>query len=142
MSKYLLAIAFLITTSCQTGIFIRETPAALTNIRKAVVMVLGEPRSVSENGRELVSQYHDRKGKMDPALAHGKSRYYTTVTILGDRRPYDIQVQVFEEARMMSNHYEIIAEDYRLARQRARDIEKALNESLKDRNVIDDFRAF
>lgn len=142
MIKWLLLLSFLITASCQTGIFIKESPAALADIRKAVVGVLGQPKVTSQNGRELLSEYHDKKGKVDESLVKGKTRFYTRVTILGERRPYDIKVEVFQEARMADQMYEIIAEDVDLAQNLANQIEAKLNESLKNRNVIDDFRAF
>jgi len=142
MFKRLLLISFLIMAGCQTGIFIKETPAALTDIRKAVVTVLGQPKVTSENGRELISDYHDKKGHIDSALAKAKTRYYTVVLILGERRPYDIKVEVFQEAKTHEQQYEVIAEDLDLAQKLANQIETVLNESLKNRNVIDDFRAF
>lgn len=142
MTKHLLSIIFLITTGCQTGIFIKESPAALTEIRKAVVTVLGQPRTTSEDGRQLVSEYHDKKGHTDPGLANSKTRYQTRITILGERRPYNIKVEVFQEARVADKLYDVIAEDNILAQKLANQIEMALNESLKNRNVIDDFRAF
>ena len=142
MSKWLLSLSFLLTAGCQTGIFIKESPAALTEIRKAVVTVLGQPKSTSQNGRELVSEFHDKRGRFDAGLSKAKNRYYTRISILGERRPYDIKVEVFQEGKIADRHYEVIAEDNELAQKLANQIETALNESLKNRNVIDDFRAF
>lgn len=142
MIKLLLLLGFLLTASCQTGIFIKESPAALTDIRKAVAAVMGQPKVTSQNGRELITEYHDKKGQVDTGLAKAKNRYYTRVTILGERRPYNIKVEVFHEARVYDQQYEIIAEDMDLAQKLANQIETRLNESLKNRNVIDDFRAF
>lgn len=142
MTKWLLSLVFLVTTGCQTGIFIKESPAALTDIRKAVVTVLGQPKSTSQDGRELVSEFHDKRGRVDASLAKGKTRLFTRVSILGERRPYDIKVEVFQEARVVGQQYEIISEENDLAQKLANQIEVALNESLKNRNVIDDFRAF
>jgi hypothetical protein len=141
MFKWLLFLPFLLIVSCQTGIFIKDSTAALTDIRKAVVMVLGQPRKTSLNGRELTSEYQDKQGHPDPSLATAKTRSYTKVTILGERRPYDIKVEVFQEAKI-DQQYEIIAENNALAQKLADEIEKTLNESLKNRNVIDDFHAF
>jgi hypothetical protein len=142
MVKWLILISFFLTVGCQTGIFIKESPAALTDIRKAFVVVMGQPKSTSQNGRELVSEFHDKKGRVDSGLAKAKNRYFTKITILGERRPYDIKFEVYQEARMEGQEYEVIAEDTELAQKLASQIEKALNESLKNRNVIDDFRAF
>ncbi len=142
MTKLLLLLPFLLTVGCQTGIFIKESPAALTEIRKAVVTVLGQPKSTSQNGRELVSEFHDKRGRIDANLFKAKSRYFTKVSILGERRPYDIKVEVFQEGKVEDRYYEVISEDNELAQKLANQIETTLNESLKNRNVIDDFRAF
>jgi hypothetical protein len=142
MTKWLIPLLFFLTSGCQTGVFIKDHPAALTDIRKAFVIVMGQPKITSQNGRELTSEYHDKKGHIDPSLAKGKTRFHTKVTILGQRRPYDIRIEVYQEARVEGDGYEIIAEDNILAQKLAVQIEKALNESLKGRNVIDDFRAF
>ncbi len=142
MTKWLLLLPFLLTVGCQTGIFIKESPAALTEIRKAVVTVLGQPKSTSQNGRELVSEFHDKRGRIDAALSKAKNRYFTKVSILGERRPYDVKVEVFQEGKVEDQYYEVIAEDNELAQKLANQIETTLNESLKNRNVIDDFRAF
>lgn len=142
MTKLLLLLPFLLTVGCQTGIFIKESPAALTDIRKAVVTVLGQPKSTSQNGRELVSEFHDKRGRIDSNLSKAKNRYFTKVSILGERRPYDVKVEVFQEGKVEDNYYEVISEDNDLAQKLANQIETSLNESLKNRNVIDDFRAF
>ncbi len=142
MTKLLLTISFLLTIGCQTGIFIKESPAALTDIRKAIVTVIGQPKKTSEDGRELISEFHNKRGQVDPSLAKAKNRFYTRVSILGERRPYDIKIEVFQEARIVDQQYEIITEEIGLAQKLAHQIETTLNESLKDRNVIDDFRAF
>ncbi|MFN8790220.1 MAG: hypothetical protein ACK5Y2_02040 [Bdellovibrionales bacterium] len=143
MPKHLSFLALLLSLSgCQTGTFIKGSPAALTDIRKAAVVVLGEPRSVSLDGREIVSKFHDRRGRMDEGLEKAKVRYYTLISILGDRRPYNIKVEVFQEAKVDPRTYQIIGENHELARKTASRLEEVLNESLKSRNVIDDFRAF
>ncbi len=129
-------------TGCQTGIYIKDTLASMSDIRRAAVIVLGEPRHTSHSGRELTSKFHDKRGRIDEGLANAKSRYYTVVTILGDRRPYNIRVEVFQETKVEGEQYQIIGEDAQLAQKTAKKIERALNESLKNRNVIDDFRAF
>ena len=142
MIKLFVLLSFLLTVGCQTGIFIKESPAALTDIRKAVAGVMGQPKVTSQNGREMISEYHDKKGHVDAGLAKAKNRFYTRITILGERRPYNIKVEVFQEARVFEQQYEVIAEDMDLAQKLANQIETRLNESLKNRNVIDDFRAF
>jgi hypothetical protein len=134
--------AFVLLQGCQTGIFINESPAAMTDIRKAFVTVFGEPRTANYNGQILLSQYHDKRNRVDPELSTAKSRYYTQLSILGDRRPYKIKIEVFFEAQVAPQEYEIIGEDTDLAQKTADKIQEILHQSLKGRNVIDDFRAF
>lgn len=129
-------------SGCQTGIFINDSPAAMTDIRKAFVVVMGEPRNTNFNGKELTSKLHDKRGRYDEALAKAKSRYFTKMSILGDRRPYKIKIEVFHEVRVSAQQYEIVGEDLDQAQKTAKKIEEVLNQSLKGRNVIDDFRAF
>ena len=142
MRKVLVLVAAMILSACQTGIFIDESPAAMTDIRKAFVGLFGEPRSANYNGQILVSQYHDKRSRVDQSLATGKTRYYTQLSILGDRRPYRIKIEVFVEAQVAPQEYEIIGEDMELAQKTADRLQEALHQSLKGRNVIDDFRAF
>lgn len=129
-------------SGCQTGVFINDSPGALTDIRKAFVSVLGEPQNTSRDGRELTSNFHDKRGRNDEALAKAKARYFTMMSILGDRRPYKVKIEVFHEVRVSPQQYEIVGEDLDLAEIMAKKIEETLNQSLKGRNVIDDFRAF
>lgn len=104
--------------------------------------VIGEPRKVSQNGREIYSQYYGRDGKniSDPAAA--KQRLSTQVIILGDRRPYDIQVMVLIEERGQTRKFETVGQDDGRAAQIAENLRKRLNQSRENRNVIDDFRSF
>ena len=127
---------------CQTGVFINDSPAAATDIRKAFIQVLGEPRSANYDGKELVSKFHDKRGRVDDSLVKAKSRFYTKLSILGDRRPFKIKIECFHEVKVSPQQYEIIGEDLELAQKTATTIEEALNQSLKGRNVIDDFRAY
>jgi hypothetical protein len=141
--RVLLALVFLVLVSgCQTGIFIDESPAAMTDIRKAFVSIFGEPRTANFNGQILVSQFHDKRNRVDQSLATAKTRYYTQLSILGDRRPYRIKVEVFLEVKVAPQEYEIIDEDTELAQKTADKLQEVLHQSLKGRNVIDDFRAF
>lgn len=141
--RYLLVLVFLFLTSCQTGgIVLRETPLGISETRKAVVSVIGEPRRVSQNGRELYSQYYGRDGKNISDPLSVRQRLSTRVIILGDRRPYDIQVTVFIEEKTSGRKFEITGQDDGRAAQIAENLRKRLNQSRDSRNVIDDFRSF
>lgn len=137
------AVAFLLL-GCQTpGYFIPDTQLQLPEIRKAVNAVMGKPRFVSTNGREMVSEFHD--GKFQPFDESGKNplRYQTKVTILGPRRPYEINVLVSQEQfENQTNAYVLRGIDEGLSRQRAIVIKKALNLSLDKQSGFDGDKPF
>ena len=118
-----------------------EQNQSLSEIKQAIIAVIGDPRSVSENQRTVVSQYFGRKNdrRFDPQTS--KVRMYSRVTILGDRRPYDITVDVVVEEKH-GRSYQPVVTDPAEAKAIVTDIKKRLHQSLEDRNVIDDFRAF
>lgn len=134
---------FLGLASCQTtGVFLRETPLNVSETRKAIVSVIGQPRITSENGRELFSNFYDRKGHSDEEAKNLRERLFTHVTILGDRRPYDIQIEVVVEMRDKGGTYRKVENDDARAEKIAVDIQKALVQSRDNRNIIDDFRPY
>jgi hypothetical protein len=138
-----ISVVLVLLSSCQTtGVFLRETPLSISETRRAVVAVVGEPRSMSQNGREIISQYYDKKSRNIEKMDIARERLYTRVTILGDRRPYDIQVEVFIENRDSGGDFIRFDQDNSRAKVIAEKIEKALHQSRDSRNVIDDFRSF
>ena len=138
-----ISVLLVLLSSCQTtGVFLRETPLSISETRRAVVAVVGEPRSMSQNGREIISQYYDKKSRNIEKMDIARERLYTRVTILGDRRPYDIQVEVFIENRDSGGEFIRFDQDNSRAKLIAEKIEKALHQSRDSRNVIDDFRSF
>ncbi len=141
-SLFLLFSLTLLLAGCQTpGVILKETPLGVSDARRAIVAVIGAPRSVSSNGRELYSKYYDSKGFFIEEMDKMKYRYHSKVTILGDRRPYDIAVLVVYEARV-GGKFEVVDQDNGRALQLAEKIKKSLHESREKRNVIDDFRSF
>ncbi len=129
---------------CQTpGYFISDSQLQLPEIRKAVNVVIGKPRYVSVNGREMVSEYHDNKFQPFDQTAKNQLRYQTKVTILGVRRPYDINVIVFrEQFEIETKVYVIRGLDESLSRGRAVGIKKALNLSLDKQSGFDGDKPF
>ncbi len=126
-------------SSCQTtGYFISDSQLQLPEIRKAVHAVIGKPRQVSVNGRELVSEYHSAQFTPLDEKLKNPDRYQTKVVVLGPRRPYDINVIVsleqFEEQTMTYVFRGVID---RLSKQRAVTIKKALNLSLDKKSGFD-----
>lgn len=120
----------------------RETPLNVSETRRVVVGVIGEPRSVSQNGREIYSKYYDKKDKVIEKMDMARERLSTQVTILGDRRPYDVQVEVLVESRTPNGGFSAPEPDDQRAAVLAEKIRQALNQSRENRNVIDDYRPF
>ncbi|UXR65692.1 hypothetical protein EZJ49_05450 [Bdellovibrio bacteriovorus] len=146
MNKLSLLFVFLMTvllSSCRTGgVILRETPLNLSETRRVVMSVIGEPRTVSQNGREMTSRFYDKKGSNIEKMDMAKERFYTHVTILGDRRPYDVQVQVLVEGRNEDGGFDLLDRDDERAAPIAEKLRQTLNQSRDSRNVIDDFRSF
>lgn len=124
---------------CQTpGYVISDSPLQLPEIRKAINVVVGKPRLVSVNGRELASEYHDGKFQPIDEAAKSKFRYQTKVAILGPRRPYEINVIVnLEQYENETGSFVVRGIDEGLSRQRAISIKKVLNLSLDKKSGFD-----
>ncbi len=141
---FLTGFLILFFLGCQTpGIVIGETLLPIKQTRVAVTSALGEARAISQNGREILSQYHDRKIKFLDVTSQTKERLYTKVTILGARRPYDIVVEVHIERRDAETRiFQDIGLDDSLARSQARLIRQALNQSRDKFQSIDEGSPF
>lgn len=138
----LILVAFLFLACQTTGVYLRETPLNVSETRRAIVTVIGQPRLTSENGREMRSKYYDRRGNTDDSVKTARERLHTHVTVLGDRRPYDIQIEVLVEIRDRNGVYQEVERDDHRAEKIAQDIQKALVQSRDNRNIIDDFRPY
>jgi hypothetical protein len=64
------------------------------------------------------------------------------VLILGDRRPYQIEVQALVEAKNVQGKFEAAGSDTALAKKYAVEIKAKLDQGREGRNVIDEFRVF
>lgn len=130
-------------SGCATpGVYrIDEQNLSLGDIRRAVIGTIGEPRRLSENQRTYFSQYFSRKSdpKFDPQKS--KERLYAKVIILGDQRPYDIQLEVVAE-QLEGRTYSQVGKDASEAKRLGKELRSRLHQGLENRNVIDDFRAF
>jgi hypothetical protein len=131
-------------SSCATnqpGVLMSETPASMTDSRKAIISVIGPPRFISENGHELLSHYYDTRGLNYEPGKSTRERFYTHVLILGDRRPYDIRIIVVVEEKQGAE-FHLVGYDNEKAQRLSERIKKALTESRDNRNVIDDFKPY
>lgn len=141
--KCLLFLSLMFSLGCQVpGIILKETPLSVSETRKAIVVVAGEPRTISSNGRELYSKYYDRDNRSILKMDGVQERFYSLFIVLGDRRPYDISVQVIRELRNVEGQFQKVGLDDSRAQQLADRLKKALIESRDNRNVLDDFRSF
>ncbi|MCX7977485.1 MAG: hypothetical protein N2578_00605 [Bdellovibrionaceae bacterium] len=135
-------IMTLFLSGCATrGEVIKEVPLGLSEIRKIIVSVVGEAQ-VDATGRELVSKYFDARGSSAEEARSGKERMYTKVFIAGDRRPYDIYVDVIVEVRNTNGGYSKAGINVPETERVSKKIRERLNQSLEKRNLIDDFRPF
>lgn len=140
-----IAVSFLVSfiMGCAgPGTYIHESDISLTESRKALVKLYGEPRSISQNGREFLTNYMDKKGRILESVKKAKERRYAHIKILGERRPYEILVNVVVQAQSEPGVYETLDDDEALSDQLAVEIKKELLKSLENRNIIDDFNAF
>lgn len=133
--------AFLLVSCATGGYRIAEQNVSLADLKKAITGVIGEPRGISENQRTYYSQYFSRKPdpKFDPLKS--KERAFAKIVILGDRRPYDIDIDVIVEEREGRDYLEV-DNDLSEAKKLGKDIRTKLHQGREDRNVIDQFRAF
>ncbi len=145
MIKAFVALAFAamsILSGCATSdANVSEANYSLGEIKQVVVSVIGDPRALSQNQRTYLSQYFGPKSDKNFEATKSKKRLYSRITILGDRRPYDIAVDVIVEQKVQ-NQYEETGNDRKKAREFAKEIEERLHKGIENRNVIDDFRAF
>lgn len=142
-SQILILTTLLMLTGCSTGEVIGDVDQSLSGIKRAVkaAMPVGI-RSVSENGREYFSEFFIVKGKKYFPAGKSNESWQAHVLILGDRRPYDIEVIVTQIARNSEQGISVLGQDKRLGRRLARDIRRLLSARKTDLNLIDDFRAF
>lgn len=138
-----LLLTGLVLSSCQTGTIISESNLSLTDHRKAIVAAIGQPRVISQNGRELSSYFHDSKFKYLEVTPATKQRLYTKATILGARRPYDIAIEVrIEERDPETNVFQDVGLDDDLGLVRARAVREMLNQSRDKTQTIDGSNPF
>jgi hypothetical protein len=110
-------------------------------VRAAIHTIAVDYKWVSANRRVFESRYFGRnsKKKFDPEKS--SERLYARFTIMGDRRPYQILVEVIVEQKQGSEYVEV-GDDPEIAEKLAQELAVALTKSREDRNAIDSFRAF
>ncbi len=134
----LFLVLFIFTSCVMPGYYIENSNLPVPQTRISITTVIGKPRLVSINGRELTSLYHDQSFEpLDEEKKH-KDRYSTKTIILGARRPYEISVQVIREKfDPQTQTYVDLGVDETLSQQRALQIKKYLNKSLDEYQKVD-----
>lgn len=126
---------------CATeGVYLDEVNRNLQDIRTAIRNLYGI-QTVSENERIIVTQPLKKDPNDNTPAKQMKVRVYARIVIVGDQRPFRVHVQVYEERKLNGKWVELDI-DERLSKDFAREINQELINSLDNRNVIDDFRAF
>lgn len=132
----------LIVSCAGPGHYIHDSDVSLTETRKSIVRLYGEPRTISQNGREITTQYMDKKGRVLEGMKKSRERRYAHIKILGERRPYNILVNVVVQEQNVDGSYDDLGDDDYLSEHLAKEIQRELLKSLENRNIIDDFNAF
>lgn len=137
-----LVLVWALSSCSTTGSALKELDLPLNQIQKAVAtsMPFGIRRT-SPNGRETFSQYFIFHHGRFKEAANLNIRAYAHAFVLGDRRPYKVEVKVITE-RMSEGSYSESGSDEKAAQHIIRKIRQELAKSRDDRNVIDDFKAF
>lgn len=142
ISLFLILFLTLDLTGCKSGAQLEDVNASLKEIQKAVYIVIGKPRQSNTDSKEILSQYRDNKGKPISRPEKVRERVFTVVYILGDRRPYSIQVEVVYEMKNEIGQYAIIKKDENAAALISNKIKAELAQSRDGQSVLDDFKPF
>lgn len=146
-------ILVLLLTSCTT-IFredrnshvVPDLQASVSDLRACIVAIMPVGhRAISPNGRELLSKHFIIENRQFKPAGDALERYFVKFLVLGDRRPYTVEIVVaIEERTLVGNSftYKVVDYDLKLAKELERKLREQLTKRLEDRNIIDDFRVF
>ena len=140
----ILALVFAFISGCQTpGYIIEESNYSVKQHRVAITKAMGPINTVSPNGRELTSMYHDRNLKNFEVTSKTRERLYTKAVVLGSRRPYRVSVEVrVEERDPDTGRFLDVGLEEDLSRRRAVNIRDVLNQSPATSGIFDEENPF
>lgn len=147
---FLLPLILFVTFGCSTfssslsGSYVEKqgVNASIQGLIKAFDRSTNGLRGKSANGREIVSRYQKPGSKSYDNAGADQVRAYSRLRILGDRRPYDIQVQHVIEERNSNEGYVTKAYDDVMARQVLKKVLEFLVNRPDREDFIDEFKAF
>jgi hypothetical protein len=137
-------VFILLASSCATpGYVIEESNYSVKQHRIAITAALGLVRQVSQNGRTVLSLYHDKNFKNIEITPKTRERYFTRVTVLGAIRPFRVQVEVIQERRDPdTKEFMPVGLDEDLAEKRALVVQSMLNQSRDEGTTFDEESPF
>lgn len=138
--KSIVIVVILLILGCKTpGIIIEDSNYSIKQHRIAVATAFGQVRNISENGRVMLSYFHDKDFKNFEANPKAGERRYTKVTILGSRRPYRLSIEVHIEQKDSATNKDLdVGLDEDLGQKIALKISEALNKGRADGSLFDE----
>jgi len=143
--RHRIALAlFIFLAACSTTEKIDGVSRALTELQGLVMKQLPVERAGgSRNGREFYTTQFIMTQDGEFEAAEGQRQVRRAIyRILGEQRPYTLEIEVLAQVRNSNGTYLTVGKDERIARVLRRRLEKALHQRREDRNVIDDFKPF
>lgn len=131
-------------TSFQGAKKVSNLEASLSQIGRAISASFpGGIASQSENGRTFRSGYFD--GELDPDFdpKEVRDRYVAQAVILGERRPYDVEMVVYKQSKKpKTSDFSPAKLSPEYTNKVFKKFKEKLHQGMDGRNFIDDFRAF
>lgn len=144
LGRCFLFLAFTFWLGCSTRgtLEVANLDRPLTDLQSIAArsMPLGLRRT-SANGREYFSNYFLAADRRFKPADKGPERSYAHILVLGDRRPYDLEILVHRE-RLEGSAYVEFGLDQRIAKVIRSRVVQELTKRREDLNIIDDFRVF
>ncbi len=135
----------LVNISCSTmtrGLQTEDIRRSLKDVRKSIYYALkSDVKRKSENGRTYFSKYHRPGEDLKISAYKHPERAQVALTILGDRRPYNVRV-VYRIERLSGGKYKFDRYDNGLAAKYLKKVEEYLASRPEERDIIDDFRPY
>lgn len=139
-------LLLLLSLGCATTTYhVQDVKTPLSCIKKAIAYgIPGGIRKRNNNHRTFFSKYVDLDGRKWDPLGNKIHRAFVEVTILGNRRPYELNIVARVEERAsddpMDTTFRLAGTSSELAYKATTMIESKLENCRGD--LIDDFRAF
>jgi hypothetical protein len=144
LSLSLVLIFSLCACNSMHGSFVekKSVNSSVHGLMKAFDRATTGLRGKSANGREIVSRYQIPGSSSFENAGSKNVRAYSRLLILGDRRPYTIQIQHVIEERGETGSYEVKGYDDAVASQTLKKVIEYLVTRPDKEDFIDDHKVF